>query len=210
MARSSVQEIHALLGLCKYSQISNLFRWYRGACMRTRDAADAELTALRYAMQASKDGRVWRSEFLDFLGIALGLLQEAAITLDSKGVSVWRDFLLSGELSFTSWPHCSNQVQQEMDELVHSFALSTPTARMDIPKAAMIHMANRVVDLRSAVPGKSPISLEVGASLYLTFRNGGLPTTKALGVAVVLALARLRLPGTRDLKTLVKRGRKIS
>jgi hypothetical protein len=136
------------------------------------------------------------------------LLQEAVLSMDVTGVGIWKSFLLAEELSFSDWPHASEDARREMQGLVRNLAGSAWTTRFDLPQAVMNHLMGRVIDLRTAKPGEAPICFEAAASLYLTIRDGQPPDAQQIAQATILAMFRFRSVARGNARHAVKRYRK--
>lgn len=186
--RPFVEEVHLLLAFCGYGQNSKLFEWSRATCMRNRQAAADEAKELRTAIKRSKEQNRWRSEFLDFLAVALALLQEAAMTRDAVGTRIWRKMLEGPELAFSSWPHCSVACERKMSVLVKRLVDECPALGYVVPGAIGRQLTTHVLagDLR--------IGLAETVALYLHIRDGRRPDVTTEARALVLALASSRLP----------------
>lgn len=206
--RESLAQVISLLAMCRYAQTSSLFAWIKATPMRTRQSACLERDELRAAIKQAKANGTWRFSFLDFLAVALGLLQEAVLSMDATGVGVWKSLLLSEDLSFSDWPHASEAACREMQGLVHHLAASAWTTRFDLPQAVMNHLMGRVIDLRNAKPGEAPISFDAAASLYLTIRDGRPPDAEQIAQATSLAVFRFRSIARSSARHAIKRYRK--
>lgn len=193
--RTSIDEVHSLLILCRGGQNSALFRGFRGRYMRTRRSAREEIEDLDRAIIKSKRKKKWRAEFLDYLGIALGLLQESAMTLDGGGTERWRTYLLGDPLSFGSWPHCSRARQVEMDALVRALVQSAPIKRYSLPITAMGHLATRALSADALDSEETTIGSLV--KFYLCVRDGRIPDPLQEAKALTAALTSLRIPTFR-------------